>query len=345
VKQSTRLFVAGLELTTACPCRCDTCGTAAGRPRARELSTDEWLTVVGSLGRLGCKRLTLLGGEPFLHEGWHAIARRATELGIQVDLVSCGLGIDDEIVRAVRASGMISITISVDGSESIHDRSRRTPGGYLAALDAIARLDRAGMRVGVTTQVNRLTLPTFEELAEWLQAAGAIAWQLQLTMPTGRARVHRECILEPSEMPLVHAILRRLVARRGLRPYITDNIGYLTRDEPLLRTPSMQAPRTFCGCYAGLRAMGITSEGNVKGCLALPDELVEGNVRSEPLERIWLDSERFSYCRAFEAASLAPSCAECAYGTICRGGCTAMSLAATGRPNQGTYCLRLQGVA
>jgi radical SAM protein with 4Fe4S-binding SPASM domain len=289
--------------------------------------------------------MTLLGGEPFLHEGWLAVARLGAELGIQVDLISCGLAIDDETVQAVRNSGMTSITVSVDGTEPVHDRLRHVPGGHAAALDSIARLDRARMRVGATTQVNRLTLPTLEELAQELQTAGVIAWQLQLTLPSGRARLHRECVLEPSEMPLLYETLQRLVTRRGLRPYIGDNIGYLTRDEPRLRTPRMQAPRTFCGCFAGLRAIGITSEGNVKGCLALPDDLTEGNVLSEPLEQIWLDNERFSYCRAFEAASLGSACAECAYGSICRGGCTAMSLAATGRPNQGTYCLRLQGVA
>jgi radical SAM protein with 4Fe4S-binding SPASM domain len=163
-------------------------------------------------------------------------------------------------------------------------------------------------------------------------------------MPNGRARQRREWLLEPSEMPLVHATLQRLVARRGLRPYIGDNIGYLTRDEPRLRTAWMQPPRTFCGCFAGRRAVGITSAGDVKGCLALPDEFVEGNVLEEPLERIWLDADRFSYGRAFDPASLGPGCAECAYGSICRGGCTAASLAFNGKPNQGSYCLRLQGV-
>jgi radical SAM protein with 4Fe4S-binding SPASM domain len=344
VTSKIKLFAAGLELTTACCCRCDTCGSAAGSPRPQELSTAEWQEQVRALARLGCQRLSLLGGEPLLYPGWLAIAELATGLGLIVDLITCGLGIDEVTLEALSSGAFASITLSIDGTEAVHDRLRRTPGGYAEALRAITRLDRAGMKVGVTTQVNQSTLPTLLELAPELQEAGAMGWQLQLTMPSGRARQHRDLVLRPADMPRVHEALRQLVARRGLRPFITDNIGYLTRDDPILRTPPMHPPRTYCGCFAGLRAIGITSDGGVKGCLALPDELVEGNVRQQPLEEIWLDEGKFSYNRAFDPASLSASCAACAYAQVCRGGCTAMSLAAAERPNQGTYCFRLQGV-
>jgi radical SAM protein with 4Fe4S-binding SPASM domain len=339
-----RLFGVGFELTTACPCRCDTCGSDAGACRKDELDTAEWLDQVRAVARLGAKRLCLLGGEPFLHPGWSKITRLATDLRLDVDLISCGLGISDATVANAKQSGLVSITISIDGTETTHDRSRRVCGGFRESLDAVRRLDAAGMKVGITTQVNRRTLPTLADLAGALEAAGAIGWQLQLTIPSGRARLLPDIVLRADEMPEVFATLRQLTRRGGLRPYLTDNRGYMTADDPILRTPPMCADRCWCGCFAGLRALGVMSNGGVKGCLSLPDELVEGNVRNEPLEGIWNDPERFAYNRSYQPSSLGPGCRDCGYSAVCRGGCTSASVAATGKPNQGAYCVRLQGV-
>jgi MoaA/NifB/PqqE/SkfB family radical SAM enzyme len=173
-----------------------------------------------------------------------------------------------------------SVTVSVDGTEEAHDRQRGVPGSYRAALEAISHLDAAGVPVGVTTQVNRLSLPSLGRLAPELEAAGALGWQLQLTLPMGRAERAVGLVLSPREMPAVLDVVRTLVARRGLRPHLTDSLGYFTRDDPLLRSPHGGRPRVWLGCFAGLRHLGITSDGRVKGCLALPDSQVGGTSAS-----------------------------------------------------------------
>lgn len=339
-----KLYNAAFELTTACPCRCEACGSDAGAPRKDELTTNEWLAQVDAIKGLGAKRLCLLGGEPFLHAGWFALVSAATKAGIDVDVISCGLGISERVVNTAWECGLRWVTISIDGTEAVHDRLRRVSGGFRESLQAVRRLDTAGFKVGITTQVNRRTLPTLEALAEELELAGAFGWQLQLTIPSGRARTCADLILAPTEMPQVFEVVRRLVARRGLRPFLTDGIGYMTQDEPLLRTPTMCPVRCWCGCSAGLRAVGITSRGDVKGCLSLTDEFIDGNVREEALSQIWNDLSRFAYNRAYDAATLSEACGRCELASVCRGGCSSTSVAATGKPNQGTYCVRLQGV-
>lgn len=345
MSQPFNLFAVGFELTTACPCHCVTCGSDAGSRRSDELDTDEWLKQVRAIAQLGAKRLCLLGGEPFLFSGWATIARLGHDLGLDVDLISCGINVGSDAIEAAKQSGLVWITFSVDGTEQVHERQRGVRGGYRAVLDAIRRFDEAGLKVGVTTQLNRETLPTLDRLAEELQAAGAIGWQLQLTMPLGRAEQHPELVFLPHESQSVFSVIRRLVGRRGLRPYITDNLGYMTADDPVLRTPPMCPERCWCGCQAGLRSVGITSCGNVKGCLSLPDSMIEGNVRDESLEQIWGDTSRFGYNRAYSQATLSAGCARCQLNSVCRGGCTSVSLTTTGKPNQGPYCVRLQGDA
>jgi radical SAM protein with 4Fe4S-binding SPASM domain len=341
MKHLIQLYAASFELTLACPCNCETCGSSAGKRREKELRVDEWKEAAASLARLGCKRLSLLGGEPLLYNGWEEVARFSKAQGLLVEMITSGVGLDRAAAERMFEAGLTSVTVSVDGTEAVHNGQRGISDGYRQALEAIAYLDEAGLRVGVNTQVNLRTLPTLEALAPKLQDAGAMGWQLQLTMPSGRAADADALILPPEAMPAAMQTIRRLVSRKGLRPFITDNIGYLTKDDPLLRTPPGVFGRCWLGCFAGLRAVGITSDGAVKGCLSLPDEMIEGRLSDTSLEEIWRSPSSFAYNRSFSTANLGGACADCDFGAICRGGCTAFALFVHGKANVSTHCLRL----
>jgi radical SAM protein with 4Fe4S-binding SPASM domain len=143
-------------------------------------------------------------------------------------------------------------------------------------------------------------------------------------------------------MPELLRVLRRLARRPGLRPHLTDNIGYCTNDDLELRTIQGGFARPWLGCSAGLDTLGITSDGRVKGCLALPDVCTEGNLREESLATIWRDPQRFTYNRAYTHDQLSGACADCTVSARCRGGCTATAYAMHGKPGISTHCFRLQ---
>jgi len=99
------------------------------------------------------------------------------------------------------------------------------------------------MKVGVTSQVNPQSLPTLEALAEELQDAGAMGWQWQLTLPVGRAAGQAHLAMTQEQMPELYRLLQRMTKRQGLRPHITDNIGYCTEDDAILRTMQIRFER------------------------------------------------------------------------------------------------------
>jgi radical SAM protein with 4Fe4S-binding SPASM domain len=142
-------------------------------------------------------------------------------------------------------------------------------------------------------------------------------------------------------MPELHRLLGRMNQRHGLRPHITDNIGYCTQDDTLLRTMQGGFPNPWRGCFAGLMVAGIMSDGSVKGCLALPDRCIEGNIRHESLAAIWNDRKRFAYNRGPDRETLSGGCATCPSGAACRGGCTASAMALHGRRGENRLCFRL----
>ncbi len=330
---------ATLELTLRCPYRCETCGSDAGSARREELSREEWHRVVDELVELGCQRITLMGGEPLASPDWRSIAEFAARHRLEVEMVTSGAGLTDDVAAAMTEVPFDSVTVSVDGTESVHDAQRRVPGAFRRALGAIETLRSHGVAVGVGTQLNTHTVPTLAQLAPQLEAAGAQAWQVQHTMPTGRARCSN-LTLPPDTTPHLHRTLRDLAERPGLRPSLTDNVGYLTTDDVYLRTPPGMPRRAWAGCWAGLFAVGVTSDGRVKGCLSIPDPHHEGSIRDESLATIWGDGHRFAYTRSFRPESLHGDCANCAFGKLCRAGCTGMQLAVHGRLGTSTHCFR-----
>lgn len=330
----------GLELTLACPHRCVTCGSNAGQARTNELTLVEWFAVIDELAALGTERVTLLGGEPLTYPHWEAVARQGIARGIDMEMVTSANGLDETTAERIATVGLSSVTISIDGTESVHDEQRRCVGSYRRAMRAIAALDALGVPMGVTTQINSRTLPVIEALGAELEAAGVEAWQIQPTIPTGRA-AGTELALTPERMVKLYETVQRMVRRPALCPHFTDGFGWFTHDDVRLRTPQRMPPRAWIGCQAGLRVLGITSDGRVKGCLSMPDHASEGSLREETLTVIWRDSSRFAYNRGFDSKSLSFGCARCDYGEICRGGCTAMAMAVSGKPHASHHCLRL----
>ena len=94
------------------------------------------------------------------------------------------------------------------------------------------------------------------------------------------------------------------------------------------------------GCQAGISTIGIQSNGEVKGCLSLPQEFIEGNIRDNLISDIWQKPGFCSYNRDFKESDLNNSCIGCKYGKKCRGGCLGVSIGVTGKSNGDPYCLK-----
>ena len=111
---------------------------------------------------------------------------------------------------------------------------------------------------------------------------------------------------------------------------LADSYGYYTdRDQ---RDPPWR------GCPAGLYSCGITSDGKIKGCLSMPDELIEGNLRMNDLWEIWFDPQAFFYTRQFSTSKLGNNCKDCDHAIECQGGCSAISYGCTGHFHNDPYC-------
>lgn len=331
------------EITLACDARCVHCGSFAGPARREELTTEEALDAVDQLADLGCRSVTLSGGEPLMRADWPAIAGGIVERGMRLEMISNGLAVEAQ-ADTLAAAGFFAVSMSVDGPPALHDELRGVEGGFDALTRGAQALRERGVRIGAVTQVNRRNLPYLDEVHDLLIEHGFAGWQLQLTLAHGRAgsvvQGEEPICLEPEQLPELERKMMALLDRGQIFIHAADSIGYLGRGENRIRSGTGRDGNIWAGCQAGIQVIGLTSDGRVRGCLSLPPTFDEGNIRERRLADLWADPSCFAFTRRFEPTTLTGVCAGCELGRICRGGCTSLAVSATGSVGDNPYCLR-----
>lgn len=326
------------ELTLRCNMRCIHCGSVAGRSRKNELTVEECLPVADQLIELGCRQTTFIGGEVFLYKGWEQIARRLSDGGILVNIVTNAFLMNHTQLEQVKRANMSNVGISIDGMEESHNKIRQNSQSFQRALKAIQKLRQNNIHVGAVTTLLDFNFYELDRIYDLLLENGVTVWQLQLATAMGNMKDKKEYLLNPDKLSQVTAFIRRKREECGIKIYAGDNIGYYDENEPYIRTdPGVIG--TWQGCQAGLRVVGIDSVGNIKGCESLcSDYFIEGNVRKEPLSQIWHKEGNFAYNRRFDVAQLTGGCAGCDKAEVCRGGCRGSCFFSTDMLYDNPYC-------
>lgn len=325
------------EITLACSFSCKYCGSKGGRAREGELTTEEALSVAEQLAELGCRRVSLIGGEVFMRRDWKEIAERMSALGIRVNIITNGFLFAETVIADLKDVNVESVSVSLDGPKEVHDRYRQE-GSYDRAVRAISALHGADIPVSVISTLNAENAPLLPELYETLRGSGIFAWQLQACSPMGNAALSGiDYAFDVKE------VIRFVAENAASAPFalgIADNIGYFTPEEGMLRG-NLSGQAVYRGCSAGLDAVGIDSVGNVRGCESMYDERFnEGNLREKSLREIWEDPDAFAYNRKFTPELLSGACASCEAGPFCAGGCRSYNYFVHGKIYEAPRCAR-----
>lgn len=336
------------ELTMKCDQPCEHCGSRAGHARDAELSTEELLAVADSLEKLGTRELALIGGEAYLRPDLPKIVEHLAKKGMRVSIQTGGRAFHAERAKTLKAAGLYGVGVSIDGPARIHDKLRGNLGSHAAAVRAMDVARDAGLVVTSNAQINRLNYQHLWELAEELWKRGAIAWQVALTVPMGRAADRPEWIIEPYMMVDVVDTLAA-IQMEGIRRYegkgevfnifVGNNIGYYGPHETTLRSRPGGRESFWTGCKAGQYVIGIESDGKIKGCPSLPTApYVGGNVRDGNIAEVWAQAPEVRFTRDRTTDELWGFCKTCYYADVCMAGCSWTSHCTLGRRGNNPFC-------
>lgn len=323
----------GWELTLKCNLRCNHCASAAGIPRADELTTEEALKICDQFPDLLVQEVDFTGGEPLLRSDWVEIAAHLRELGIATNILSNCLILDQATVSKLKQADISTVGTSLDGLEKTHDHIRGCVGSFAKVIRGIELLHNEGIQVIVITTVNAVNISELKGILDLLESLGVDSWRLQPLIPVGRANSFREMEMDESDLLSLGDFIKNWTPKaktKGLKIICSDGLEYIDETWP--------QERPWLGCPAGWTTCGITSDGKIKGCLSLPDEIVEGDLRKNDLWDIWFNPKSFSYSRHFSHDQLGSNCDSCLKADECLGGCSSNSYAATGKFHNDPYC-------
>lgn len=105
--------------------------------------------ILDELSDAGVFEVRFFGGEFTVFKYWRELIGYAGEKGFFISFVSNGSLFSDEDISHLSRSGVTSCSISLHGTESIHDAVVGRKGSYSRAMDTIIRLRNAGIAVSV----------------------------------------------------------------------------------------------------------------------------------------------------------------------------------------------------
>jgi radical SAM protein with 4Fe4S-binding SPASM domain len=324
------------EITFACNMRCVHCGTAAGKRRPDELTTNEALHLIDELADLGCVHIAISGGEPLLREDWRELARHSKARGINTHIITNGYAVTPQIADDFKEIGLGTVGVSFDGIEKTHNFIRRRDDSFARVLNAFDLFHERGIYFQAVSQISNINIGEMEEMRQILIDHHCPNWRVQMTTTTGRMCEMSNLVLS---LPNYERLIDTLIdfrKRGGLKIDPGENIGYYG-----CKGTELADGDIYFGCYAGTRVAGIESNGTIKGCLSQQEDFVEGNIRDSSFTEIWNRPDGFAYNRRFTKETATGKCHDCHYLPLCRGGCTTTSWSQSGERANNPFCMHV----
>jgi radical SAM protein with 4Fe4S-binding SPASM domain len=328
------------ELTLKCTLNCFHCGSSAGRVRPNELSLDECFSVADQLIALGCKDLTMIGGEVFLFKGWDRLAAYLSDKGLAINIVTNGYNIGADEIEQIKRARLVNVGISIDGMQANHNHIRGRSDAFQRLTNSLDLLDAAGIPVCAVTSLMKFNCQDLEDLYSFLLEHHVRGWQIQLVNAMGNLAGKDEITVSLDQVRAVIKFIREKNRSRRMVVVAADSIGYFDENETHIR--GITSPICYWGsCSAGISSVFIDSVGNVKGCGSLYSNVfIEDNLRNRSLADIWNSSNAFAYNRQFSIDLLSGRCKDCAVGSMCRGGCRSSNYFSTQDLYSSAFCCR-----
>lgn len=269
------------------------------------------------------ERVTLTGGEPFVHSGLLAICRYAADAGLPVGICTNGVGVTDEKIAELRRLENVHVNVSLDGfGPESHGRFRGDPDSFATTVSAARRLSAAGLLQGVLSTPNAFTSASeYSALATFANELGADYLLMNPLSSFGRGVKSKDRLAADTQL------------MTNVRAAAEEAAG--TVEVVPIRFPNKDAP--LGSCIAG-EIIYVFVNGAVAVCPYLvfaartplsrysDEEFMVGNIFQQEIA-VALDAYQFHKRYSVGANT---TCASCSLSARCGKGCPAAVIAAGG---------------
>lgn len=312
------------ELTHRCPLHCVYCSNPLQMAAAsNELSTEEWISVFGQAGKLGMLHAHFTGGEPLARADLTELIAAARAAGLYTNLITSGIGLNEQRLQALVEAGLDHIQISFQDSQEEAANWIAGAKAHAHKIDLSRAIRKHKIAFTVNLVVHRQNLDHLEEMIAFIEHLQPERVEIAHTQYYGWALQNRAALM-PTRAQLENAVAIIAEAEKRLAGRI--------RIDSVVPDYYAKYPKACMGGW-GRRLILINPSGKVLPCHAaevLPGLSFE-NVREKSLEWIWQESESF---RKFRGEGWMPEpCRSCDRRAEDFGGCRCQAFLLTADAN------------
>ncbi|WP_423213120.1 pyrroloquinoline quinone biosynthesis protein PqqE [Paraburkholderia ginsengiterrae] len=309
------------ELTYRCPLHCAFCYNPVDfASHGAELDTDTWRDVITQARGLGAAQIGFSGGEPLVRDDLETLVAHARGLGFYTNLITSGVGLNEQRIAALKEAGLDHIQLSFqDSTRELNDFVSSTKTFDLK--HRVARLIKAhGYPMVLNCVLHRYNLPHVAQIIDMALEMGADYLELANTQYYGWAMLNREQLMPTSEqLQEAEAMVNRYRERVGDRCRILFVVPDYFESRP-----------KACMNGWGSVFLGIAPDGTALPCHAarsLPG-LSLPRVQDTALADIWYHSHAFNAFRGDDW--MREPCRSCDERGADHGGCRCQAYLLTG---------------
>jgi radical SAM protein with 4Fe4S-binding SPASM domain len=271
--QEARPITMVLAATSACNMHCVHCSAREYlHSGEKPLEHAEMLDLIDQFLELGGCSVIFSGGEPTLLPRLPEMVSHVSKAKAVVAMFTNGARLSER-VSELKDAGLFGTLVSLDAdSADAHDRKRRCAGAFDKAVKGVEALMSAGMLAGVSTYISRHGLESghFERMLALSERLRVHQMFLFDAVPTGAMLHEKAALLGPDG----RARVKELVKAQNANPA-----------GPAVMGQSWVNSAEGFGCFAGFYQLYVSPAGEVCPCDFTP--VTFGNIRREPLRRIW----------------------------------------------------------
>lgn len=303
------------ECTLRCNLACRHCGSDCRvTATTKDMPMADFGKVLDSVARSTDPHhvmVNITGGEPLMRPDLEACGRMIYEKGFPWGIVTNGLALTQARYKSLLASGLRSMTISLDGLEENHDWMRGRKGSFKKATEAIKMvIDSGEIEFDVVTCVNKRSFRQLPEIKQFLIGLGLKQWRLFTVFPAGRALNDPEMQLDKVEFRALMEFIRS-TRKEGLIKASYGCEGFLGNFEGEVRDQ-------FFFCRAGVSIGSVLADGSISACPSIRADYHQGNIYQDDFMDVW--NTRFEVFRDRSWMKETEPCRSCRQFKYCHGG-------------------------
>lgn len=281
------------ELTYKCPLQCPYCSNPVDFARVKnELSTEDWLRVMREARAMGATQLGFSGGEPLVRRDLEELIAEARRLGFYTNLITSGVGMDEERIKGFKKAGLDHIQVSFQASSEELNNFIAGTDAFQHKLEMARLVKKYDYPMVLCFVLHRQNQDQVQDILELAIALNADYVELATTQYYGWAMVNRDQLmptraqLERAEA-IAHEYQEKMKGKMKIYYVVPDY--FETRPKA-------------CMNGWGTVFLTITPDGTALPCHAagqLPG-MTFPNVRDHSIEWIWNESPDFNKFRGFD---------------------------------------------